>query len=365
MRLRRYFADSGCLAMSDQLLPVVAGEVSDEIASLERAREVLLHATLEDAQEVRSRAEAARVYAKRAKLASELQFRATEIRVRAERRLGELLSSMQRRGPGQYPRAEDQASEVAGFPTLDELGITRSQSSRWQQIASLSESLFDSYLGKVKGESRELTTSGLLRLARFVRAKKHASDAVVVPGDGIVTGSLDALVESGEQFGCIYADPPWPYENQATRAATGNHYPSMTLDDIASLRVAELAARDSHLHLWVTNGFLFEADYVMRSWGFEYRSTFVWVKPQIGLGNYWRCAHEFLLLGVRGKAPFRDRSLRSWIQEPRTKHSAKPEHIRTLVEKASPGPYLELFGRKKERGWSVWGNQVDQQEQLF
>ena len=87
-------------------------------------------------------------------------------------------------------------------------------------------------------------------------------------------------------------------------------------------------------------------------------SSFVWVKRQLGLGNYWRISHEFLLLGVRGRLPFRDGSLKSWMEADRTRHSAKPDEIRQMIEQASPGPFLELFGRRTVPGWTVFGNQV-------
>jgi N6-adenosine-specific RNA methylase IME4 len=87
----------------------------------------------------------------------------------------------------------------------------------------------------------------------------------------------------------------------------------------------------------------------------------------MGIGNYWRVSHEFLLLGVRGEAlPFRDKNLMSWVALDRTEHSRKPEPVRMMIERASPGPYLELFGRRAVEGWSVMGNEVaPAQERLF
>lgn len=169
---------------------------------------------------------------------------------------------------------------------------------------------------------------------------------------------LRQLIDQGKKFGAIYADPPWKYGNQATRAATDNHYPTMTVDEIAALPIGKLAADQCHLHLWTTNGFLFECPKLMAAWGFEYKSVFVWCKPQFGIGNYWRVAHEFLLLGVRGSLVFSDHSLRSWSEVPRGEHSEKPDAVRLMIEKASPGPRLELFARVQTEGWTAWGNQV-------
>jgi N6-adenosine-specific RNA methylase IME4 len=137
----------------------------------------------------------------------------------------------------------------------------------------------------------------------------------------------------------------------------------MSVDEISQLPVSLVAERNAHLHLWTTNSFLFEARRVIDAWGFTYKSCFVWVKDQMGLGNYWRVSHEFLLLGVRGRVRFADLSLRSWLQATRTSHSTKPDKVRELIERASPPPRLELFGRRTCPGWTVHGNDV--QPRLF
>jgi N6-adenosine-specific RNA methylase IME4 len=175
-----------------------------------------------------------------------------------------------------------------------------------------------------------------------------------------ITADLDTLVASGRRFGCIYADPPWLYRNHVTRGAASHHYQCMTLDALCAMPIAKLAAPDAHLHLWATSAFLFDAARLLNAWEFEYRSSFVWVKSQMGVGNYWRNSHEFLLTATRGNAKrFRDYNLRSWMEFPRGEHSAKPEQVRAMIERASPGPYLELFGRAKAPGWTVWGDQIE------
>ena len=88
----------------------------------------------------------------------------------------------------------------------------------------------------------------------------------------------------------------------------------------------------------------------------------MWAKSQLGLGNYWRVSTEFLLPGLRGSLPFLDNSQRNWKELSRTGHSVKPEEIREIIEKVSPGPRLELFGRRSVPGWTVWGNQVRRKE---
>lgn len=225
------------------------------------------------------------------------------------------------------------------------------------EVASLAPEKADELLdlAEAKGLSkRELR-------AEVARIKNAAAiDAPVASGETCTVADLYQLVEAGKRFGCIYADPPWLYDNQGTRAATGNHYGGMTVDELCELPVRELAEDDAHLHLWVTNGFLFDAPRIFAAWGFEFRSSFVWVKPQMGIGNYWRNSHEILLTAIRGNAKrFNDHSMKSWGEFDRTAHSAKPERIREMLERASGGPYLELFGRRRTEGWTVWGNQIE------
>ena len=195
------------------------------------------------------------------------------------------------------------------------------------------------------------------RMLSYHPTKNRTVRNLPVGGETIIS-SLQAIMTSGRKFATIYADPPWPYQNRGTRAAAEKHYPTMTLDQIADLSVADLAQDNAHLHLWTTNAFLFAAQQIMVAWGFEYKSCFVWVKPEMGIGNYWRVSHEFLLFGLRGKCPFNDRGILSWLEIPRGPHSAKPEQIRALIERVSPPPRIELFGRRSAEGWTVVGNEI-------
>lgn len=156
-------------------------------------------------------------------------------------------------------------------------------------------------------------------------------------------------------FRVVVADPPWQYENKATRGAAEDHYSTMTIEELCALDVVSRVGDDAHLYLWTTNGFLNEAFDVLNAWGFKYKTCLTWVKPQMGMGNYFRSSTEHVLFGVRGSLQTQDRGLMNWFEAPRGKHSAKPDSFYDLVEKASPGPYLELFARRRRLGWSGWG----------
>lgn len=195
-------------------------------------------------------------------------------------------------------------------------------------------------------------------LYRGGRIGSVSNETPLKPGAG-ETCTIKDLEVCNKKFGTIYADPPWKYDNQGTRAATDSHYSTMTPEEIASLPIARLTEDKAHLHLWTTNAFLFECPEILKAWGFEYKGVFIWAKTQMGIGNYWRVSHEFLILGVKGRLTFYDKNFKSWVELKRGKHSQKPEEIAEIIEKVSPGPYLELFARRTRKNWAVWGNEIE------
>jgi len=159
-------------------------------------------------------------------------------------------------------------------------------------------------------------------------------------------------------FRTILADPPWDVLQRSGRGAH-RHYSLMTVDEIAALPVGKLAHTEAHLWLWVTNATLFAGQAVMGAWGFTYRSCLTWVKPGLGLGSsYLRNNTEHLLFGTKGRAPVLYRSQPTWLFAPKQDHSHKPEEQYAVIERCSPGPYLELFARRRRPDWQAWGNEV-------
>jgi N6-adenosine-specific RNA methylase IME4 len=326
------------------------------------AEELRHYTTIQQVMDAHAKLAAIQEYIRRAVADVDVQLAAqndlTELRLRQERRAGEMLAGMEK-SEGGRPRETGCSAQPVFTPTLASLGIEKTRAHRWQLEASVPEEDFDRHVRAVRDSGRELTGAGLLKLAKQIAAQTTEQEEATDPDYGCrVVADLADLISEGERFATVYADPPWRYENQGTRAATDNHYLTMSVEEIAALPVRGVADENAHLHLWTTNAFLFDAKTVMEAWGFEYKSVFVWCKPQMGIGNYWRVSHEFLLLGVRGRQPFRDRGQMSWAEYERGEHSAKPEGVRQKVEAVSPGPYLEMFGRCAVPGWTVFGNQV-------
>ena len=185
---------------------------------------------------------------------------------------------------------------------------------------------------------------------QVTRAKRHQE---------IAKADLAAPVG---KYRVIYADPPWQYEHVATESrAIENQYPTMTLDKIRRLPIADLAEADAVLFLWATSPKVEEALLVMGSWGFTYRTCMVWVKDKIGMGYYARQRHELLLIGTRGKPPTPSDQARpdSVIEAPRGVHSVKPDVFADTIATMYPDwTRVELFARKARDGWARWGNQA-------
>jgi len=164
------------------------------------------------------------------------------------------------------------------------------------------------------------------------------------------------------KYRTIVADPPWA-ERGAGRIKRGadRHYPLIGDSAIGYvMRTSPLWQPDDdcHLWLWVTNNHLRGGLDVMAELGFRYVTNLVWVKDRIGLGQYMRGQHELCLFGVKGSAMLPDVcDVPTVLYAARREHSCKPDEFFDVVERVSPGPYLEMFARRQRLGWDTWGNE--------
>lgn len=181
--------------------------------------------------------------------------------------------------------------------------------------------------------------------------------AAVSSNGGTWVGAASSRPPGLGRYRTILADPLLDIQQVGGRGAV-RHYAVMSVEAICALRVDRLCAADAHLWLWVTNASLHPGKQVLEAWSFTYRSCLTWIKPRFGLGHYLRNQTEHLLLGTRGKAPVLFRGQGTWFYAPIQEHSHKPEEQYAIIERCSPAPYLELFGRRKRTGWDIWGNEV-------
>tara|TARA_Y100001937_G_scaffold88213_1_gene119297 strand:- start:635 stop:1597 length:963 start_codon:yes stop_codon:yes gene_type:complete len=302
--------------------------------------------SVDEIKQLRDKAEAYRYALKQAKESPGVIRKAEEIKLRAERRAGELLKETVKHGGDRKSKKIKSSSQATN---LKNMGITPDQSSRWQKIANIPEEKFENYLEVEK----ELSTSGAIRVARQIERQEKIEE---------IKKSNPQQVEGIYQV--IYADPPWKYNDQQNTEKLGGaekHYPTMSIEDLCELNIGEIADKNSILFLWTTSPLLEDTFLVINAWGFNYKSSFVWDKVKHNMGHYNSVRHEFLLICTRGSYTPQNIKLFDSVQsiEKTNKHSEKPEEFREIINTLYPySNKIELFGRKKVDGWDVWGNQV-------
>lgn len=186
-------------------------------------------------------------------------------------------------------------------------------------------------------------------------------------------------------------DPPWEYANTSKHEklrgySTGHEYPSLTTDELAKLPIARMM---QYGFIWTTGPFTEDAYRLIRSWGMEPVTSIYWVKtseiytdgkeafpeteeekamtpeqwkeikfkPTYGVGYWFRGCVEPIILFKSPNAP----SIRTnevGLLSPNGRHSRKPSSLHDLIEEFFPGPYIELFGRRSRKGWTVLGDQA-------
>src|SRR4030042_5918806 len=91
----------------------------------------------------------------------------------------------------------------------------------------------------------------------------------------------EGLVVPKGKYSCLVIDPPWPLpfiDRRERPLQVDIPYPTMTLDKIKELPIANFADTNCHLYLWTTHKFLPYCFDIVKSWGFEYQCLMTWVK---------------------------------------------------------------------------------------
>jgi len=169
------------------------------------------------------------------------------------------------------------------------------------------------------------------------------------------------------QYRVVYGDPPWDYGGGGLQkyGHAAFHYPCMTIEELCELDIADRAGDDSVLFLWVTAPLLKNGFRLAEAWGFEYKTNFVWFKKKHNYGHYSSVRHEHLLVCTRGSCLPDDSKLYNSVQAiERSKHSAKPEEFRKIIDamyRPAEGrnDRIELFPRERPpKHWDFWSNEV-------
>ena len=177
-----------------------------------------------------------------------------------------------------------------------------------------------------------------------------------------------------QKYQVIYADPPWDYQQCRLSGSAKKHYPTMRIEELCALPVAEIADRDCALFLWATFPQLPEALRLIQAWGFMYKTVaFVWLKQNrkaltwfYGLGFWTRSNAEICLLATKGHPKRQSAGIHQLVISPVEQHSKKPDEVREKIAALMGDvPRIELFARQQTPGWDVWGNEVENSTALM
>jgi len=305
-------------------------ETPQEIALLDRAYAALAEAvSVEEVRDVRDRAEAVRSYARKARLGREILVEAAALRLRSERRLGQLLQTLPlaKAAPGnQYSVPEAEESSLSQI-RLQDIGITKSDSSRLQRIAAVPEEKFQAYVRESMDGNRECSTAGCLRL---IRPQKRP--AAVRPSKEH-SPEFQALIKSSSRFVTVYAD-------LFAIGAVGATETASELELLCAQPVRQLTQDDAHLYIRTPTMRLPDALRVLKTWGFEYAFCVSCQAIEVADAVNLKNTHKLLLVGCCGDLEFPDLSKETWLQV--QQHGFSAEALATLIQHLSPGPYVDL-----------------------
>lgn len=242
---------------------------------------------------------------------------------------------------------------------IKEIGFTQKQAEQLQQMAKNPE-VVHAAMAKARENDDIVSQSSVMKEIQETKRKEKANKQEIrrVENSAKIE-KLATPLEAQGLFQTIVIDPPWDWEDEGDFNQFGRakpEYKTMPFEEIKNLPIEKIADENCHLYLWVTNRSLPKAFELVNAWNFRYITCLTWVKPSIGMGNYFRGNTEQIIFAVKGSQSLKRHDVGTSFSAPRGKfHSEKPDEFYKLVESCSYAPFIDIFGRKIRENWTVWG----------
>lgn len=338
-----------------------------------------------DVQDIVDKTAAAQEYFRRAKNRT-LEIQCAELRIRAERRYGQLLLELKAGGGLKEgrPRNGTDTEPFSQPVSLEDIGADKKLSSRAQKLAQVPEERFetmaDAWRDRLEREHDRVSATSLREAIQAPAREKSRAEYESRLLIGCQLEDLQSLARSGFKAGAVLIDWPWKFEargeNGYDRSAQ-RHYRTegLALAHRLAPVLKELYAADVAVFFWMVDWQPREALEILEVLGVEHKTTaFTWVKTNsedaldkvirdqsawfMGQGYWTRANPEDCWLATRGSPSRMNADVRQAIFAPIMEHSRKPDEVHDRIERLVDGPYLEIFGRRPRIGWTVWGNEL-------
>ena len=187
----------------------------------EAARRAIAEArSVDEVKAVLDRAAQMKLYARQAKDKT-LEEGAVEIRMRAERRVGEMMAAQRETFGTAQGRRSDLGFSESQVGTLDEAGIDKNLAKRARTMAKLPVADFE----RAVHVARDAANRATRRVIHEVEIREARAEYEARKERGGTTKTLEEVIANGQRFNVVYADPPWTYEVWRQGQATLNRTP--------------------------------------------------------------------------------------------------------------------------------------------
>ena len=165
------------------------------------------------------------------------------------------------------------------------------------------------------------------------------------------------------KYSTIVVDPPWPLDIIITDARPNQFnitYPTMSIEEIASMSVKDMMDDNCWVFMWTTQKFFFDARDILKAWGCDVLSWwFTWHKPTgfpvLFESPQWNA--EYVMAGRIGKPEFvTKKGLQLCFDAPIVQHSYKPDAFYAMLRRSTHGPRLDMFNRRNIPDFTAWGD---------